>query len=127
MAKKLLLALLSIALTIELALTVGAFFFPEQTLIQFRIAVNPDAYFMIHLTGWFLLVIDALIVAAIRGVMKNDPLGWKIANLVSLWWVALGVSIFVFCGRADNLGLDSAKGVLILICSYFSAPQKSRP
>ena len=127
MAKKLLLALLGIALTIELALTVGAFFFPEQTLIQFRLTVNPDSFFMIHLTGWFLLVIDALIIAAIRGVMKNDPLGWKIANLVSVWWVALGLSIYFFCGRPDNLGLDSAKGVLILIAGYFSSPQKSRP
>ncbi len=124
MAKKLLLALLWLALGIEVVLTIGALFLPEKTLLQFRLAVNPDSFFMIHLTGWFLLVIDALIVASIRGVMKNDLLGWKIANLVSIWWVALGISIYVFCGRPDNLGLDSAKGVLILICGYLSKPQK---
>jgi len=121
MAKKILLGTLTLALLLELVLTVGAFV-PGSLFGLFKISTNSDTLFLVHLVAWFLVVIDVLCGVAIWKVRQGDPLGWTVASSVAVWWVCLGVSVFVFFGRPDNLLLDSLKGIIILISARLSRP-----
>jgi hypothetical protein len=123
MAKKILLITLGLGFFIELSLTVGAFFFPLELLKAFKVNSQPDSFFLIHIIGWFLIVIDTLCYLAIVKVKSGKTSGWIISYLLGIWWVALGISVFFCFGKTDNLFLDSIKGLIIVVCAKLSAPK----
>ncbi|RZK61621.1 MAG: hypothetical protein EOO59_04595 [Hymenobacter sp.] len=114
MSRTLLLIVLGIATVLELALTVGVFFFPAFTLAQFGVKQGPETAFLAYLTGWFLLLVTLLALLTLGRVWQRRRGYAGLCYLLGLWWIGIGVGIYVTFGRPDNLLLDSLKGLLII-------------
>jgi hypothetical protein len=114
MPRTLLLIILAISAILELGLTGGAFFYPTLTLAQFKVNYGPETTFLAYITGWFLLLVALLALLALVRVWQRRPGYAGLCYLLGLWWIGLGVGIYVAFGRPDNLLLDSLKGVLIV-------------
>jgi hypothetical protein len=95
MPRTLLLFVLGLAIVLETVLTAGAFFAPTLTMSKFGVKYGADTAFLAYITGWFLLLVTLM-------------------ALMALWWIGIGIGIYVTFGRPDNLLLDSLKGLLII-------------
>ncbi|AMR29141.1 hypothetical protein A0257_19945 [Hymenobacter psoromatis] len=120
MARTLLLFILAIAIVLELALTVGAFFFPAATLAQFGVVYGPETTFLAFLTGWFLLFVTLAAGLAWQWVRQRHAGYAGLCYLLGIWWIGIGIGIFVVFGKPDNLLLDSLKGVFIVLLTWRS-------
>ncbi|MFD1872208.1 hypothetical protein [Hymenobacter bucti] len=118
MPRTLLLVVLTIAILLELGLTGGAFFAPAFTLAQFKVKYGPETQFLAYLTGWFLLLVTLLAALAWARVQRRRPGYAGLCYLLGLWWIGIGVGIYVTFGRPDNLVLDSLKGLLIVVLTW---------
>ena len=118
MARNSLLLLLALAIVLELALTVGAFFFPAFTLAQFGVAYGPETKFLTYLTGWFLLFVTLAAGLAWQWVRQRHAGAAGLCYLLGSWWIGIGVGIFVAFGKPDNLLLDTLKGALIVVLTW---------
>jgi hypothetical protein len=69
----------------------------------------------------------------VAGLFPPPPLGtrlwltlvWQrrpgyagVCYLLGLWWMGIGVGIYVAFGRPENLLLDSLKGLLIVVLTW---------
>ncbi len=71
-----------------------------------------------YFSAWFLLLISS-ICAYLMWLVKSNRHGARgMINLLSLWWVGLGIAVYFMFQRPDNLLTDSAKGFLLLILNY---------
>ncbi|WP_223650708.1 hypothetical protein [Hymenobacter psoromatis] len=118
MTRILLLFVLAIAVLLELALTVGAFFFPIFTLAQFGVTYGPETKFLAYLTGWFLLFITLAAALAWAWVRQRHAGAAGLCYLLGGWWIGIGIGIFVVFGKSDNLLLDTLKGLLIVVLTW---------
>jgi hypothetical protein len=120
LVRKFLIALLVFALIVEAVLTIGGFFLPVQTFKQFGVSYNTETAFLGHIIAWFLLFITIIIGIALWQVIyqKNYQL---LCYLLGIWWVGLGISIYVMFNRPDNLLLDSVKGLLLVMVTRFAS------
>lgn len=117
MARKLLIALLIISLLIELALTAGVFFATQLTMNQFGVPLNADTEFPAYIIGWLLLFVSLACGVALRQVWRRSG-NVALCYVLGLWWVGIGIGIYAAFGKADNLLLDSVKGLLLLVLTY---------
>ncbi len=117
MIKKILIALLVIALIIESILCIGGFFYPEKTFEQFGVVYNSNTAFLGYIIAWFLLLVSIMIGIALWQVIKNKPFQ-TLCYLLAVWWIALGIGVYIAFNKTDNLFLDSIKGILIFICTW---------
>ena len=115
MARNLLLILLTIALLIELALTGGAFFARAFTLKQFGVSLTSDTSFLGYIVAWSLLFVSLVCGLALWQVWQRKRGFQTLCYLLSIWWIGIGIGIYVAFGKPDNLLLDSLKGILLLI------------
>ena len=120
----LLLAVLSFALLVECVMTAAGFFVPTMMLEKFQIVADHGTLFLGHVIAWFLLLVDGMILYAILAIRRRDPHGWTMTRFLSGWWVLLGISIYIFFGKPDNLFLDSLKGVVLLVAAHQSQPKQ---
>ena len=118
MPRTLLLLVLAIAVVLELALTVGAFFFPAFTLAQFGVTYGPETKFLAYLTGWFLLFVTLAAGLAWAWVRQGHAGAAGLCYLLGGWWIGIGIGIFVAFGKPDNLLLDTLKGLLIVVLTW---------
>lgn len=118
MPRTLLLIVLALALLIELALTGGAFFAPAFTLGKFGVQYGPNTAFLGYLTGWFLLFVSLVVGLAFGRVWQRRPGYAGLCYLLGLWWIGIGGGIYATFGKPDNLLLDSAKGLLIVVLTW---------
>jgi hypothetical protein len=118
MPRTLLLIVLGIATVLELGLTGGAFFAPAFTMAQFKVQYGPETAFLAYITGWFLLLVTALAALAFGRVWQRRRGYAGVCYLLGLWWIGIGVGIYVAFGRPDNLLLDSLKGALIVALTW---------
>ena len=118
MARTLLLAVLSIALLLELALTGGAFFAPVFTLAKFGVKYSPDTTFLAYIVGWLLLFVSLVAAVALGQVWQRRPSYATWCYLLGLWWIGIGIGIYYSFGKPDNLLLDSVKGLFIVILTW---------
>ena len=110
--------MLGISLLIELALGLMCFFMPI-TAFEFLALKYDENYLLLgNIIAWFLLLVSALLVYTIYCVVKNRDYS-IILYLLGIWWIFLGVGIYIKFGRPDNLFLDSAKGLIIVCLNYF--------
>ena len=105
MWKKILLGVLGFALLVERLLTMGSFFSPQFVLTQFKVQTDPGTLFLARIIAWFLLFIDAAIVFAFTRIRRGDAVGWIVTKSLSVWWILLGITVFLKFGRPDNLFL----------------------
>ncbi|MFD2936421.1 hypothetical protein [Spirosoma flavum] len=115
MAHRLLLILLSLALLFELGLTGGAFFAREFSLHQFGVGQTPDTAFLGYIVAWLLLFVSLVCGLALWQVQQRTPDYATLCYLLGFWWIGIGIGIYVAFGKPDNLLLDSAKGLLLVI------------
>ena len=125
MSKKALLLLLGISFAIEAVFTSAGFIAPNWTLGQFKLGVSPDTLFLGYTLAWMLLFVTLIIGLAFWLVRRGDRAGWVLAYLLGFWWTGIGIGIFVSFGRPDNLALDSAKGLLLLVFAKLSHPARA--
>lgn len=118
MPRTLLLVVLAIAIALELALTGGAFFAPVFTLGKFGVESGPNTVFLAYLTGWFLLFVTLVAGLAFVRVQQRRPGYAGVCYLLGLWWIGIGVGIYLAFGRPDNLLLDSLKGLLLIVLTW---------
>lgn len=115
MQRKLLLSILFIAFFIELALAMGAFFATEITMQKFGIPFNSDTSFPAYIIAWLLLFVSLVCALAIWLMAQNNPTYKMVCYLLGIWWIGIGIGIFIVFKKPDNLLLDSLKGVIIII------------
>jgi hypothetical protein len=118
MARTLLLIVLVVALFLELALTGGAFFAPAFTLAQFGVKYGPETTFLAYIVAWLLLFVSLVAAVATVQVWQRRPGFASWCYLLGLWWIGIGIGIYVAFGKPDNLLLDSVKGLLIVILTW---------
>jgi hypothetical protein len=114
MPRTLLLVVLAIAALLELGLTGCAFFAPAFTFAHFKVKYGPETQFLAYITGWFLLLVTLLAALACARVQQRRPGYAGLCYLLGLWWIGLGIGIYVVFERFDNLVLDSLKGLLLV-------------
>jgi hypothetical protein len=118
MPRTLLLVVLAISTLLELGLTGGVFFAPALTLAQFKVKYGPETQFLGYIMGWFLLLVTLLAALAWVQVRQRRPSYAGLCYVLGLWWIGLGVGIYVVFGRPDNLVLDSLKGLLLVVLTW---------
>ena len=114
MARKLLLAVLLLALIIELALTGGLFFAREMTSKQFGVALTPDTSFLAYIVAWFCLLASVLLILAMWRLWEHNSNYVPLCYILGFFWIGIGIGIYVAFHKADNLLIDSIKGLLIV-------------
>ncbi len=115
--KKLLIVVLGISLIIELALAVMCFFMPV-TAFEFLALKYDETYILLgHIIAWFLLLVSSLLLYTIYCLIKNKDCSFLL-YLLGIWWIFLGIGIYLKFGRPDNLFLDSLKGLVIIVLNY---------
>ena len=125
MKKNLLLFVLFLSFLLEAFLAVIAFFNPAATLKLFKLIYNADTAMLAYFSAWFLLFITTTIVYLMWLVKTNRPGARGMINLLSLWWVGLGIAIYFMFNRPDNLVSDSLKGAILLILNYLHFTDRS--
>lgn len=118
MPRTLLLLVLFVALLLELALTGGAFFAPAATLKLFGVGYGPATTFLAYIVGWLLLFVSLVAAVALVQVQRRRPGFATWCYLLGLWWIGIGMGIYFAFGKPDNLLLDSAKGLLIVVLTW---------
>ena len=119
MIRKLLIAVLLIALLIELGLTGGAFFAKEITLAKFGVSLNNETAFLGYIIAWCLLFVSLICLLAIWQIWKNKNYH-ILCYILGFWWIGIGIGIYFAFKKPDNLFLDSLKGVLIVLLTKLS-------
>jgi hypothetical protein len=114
MIRTLLLSLLAVSFSFELALTGGAFFAPAFTLAQFGVTLSPDTAFLGYIVAWFLLFVSLVCALAGYQLWQRNPNYRVLCYLLGFWWIGIGVGIYVAFAKPDNLFLDSLKGLLLV-------------
>ena len=114
MARSLLLVVLFLAVVVEAALAGGAFFAPALTLTQFGVKYGPETTFLTYIIGWLLLFVSLVAAIAFGQVWQRRPSYATWCYLLGLWWIGIGIGIYVVFRKPDNLLLDSVKGLLIV-------------
>ena len=120
MKKNILLFILLISFLLEFYLCISAFFNPESVMKLFRLPYNSNTALLAYFSAWFLLLISSICVYLMWLVQTNRAGYYGLINLLSLWWIGLGVAIFIMFKRTDNLLMDSLKGLLLLGANYLN-------
>ena len=118
MPRTLLLIVLALAAVLETGLAGEAFFAPAFTLAKFGATYGPETKFLTYIVAWFLLLVTLLAVLAFGQVQRRRRGYAGPCYLLGLWWIGLGIGIYVAFGKPDNLLLDSAKGLLIVVLTW---------
>jgi hypothetical protein len=124
MPRTLLLVVLALAIVLEATLMGGVFFAPAFTLAQFGATYGPHTAFLAYLVGWFLLFVTLMGLLAFGQVQRGRPGYAGLCYLLGLWWIGIGVGIYVAFGRPDTLLFDSLKGVLIVVLTWRCQAQR---
>ena len=122
MAKRILISILAAALVIELGLALGGFLVPAVLLEKFKVSVTGETLFLAEVIAWILLAISLVAALALKWVLASNIAGWTLSTLLGLWWVAIGLGLYVRFGILDNLLLDSLKGAIIVASAWKSRP-----
>ncbi len=125
MKKTFLISMLLISLVFEAYLTGLAFIDPPGTLKLFKIAYDKDTAMLAYFIGWFLLLISSICVYMIRLVIKDRGGYFGMINLLALWWIGIGVGVYLSFGRSANLVTDSSKGLILLCVNLWYAKSKT--
>jgi len=122
MIRKALLTLLALATIFELVQMIGGFFMPDLTRQVFKISTTEETRFLTFVIAWFLLFISIISALAWLQIFRGKHSGFVLTNILGLWWIGIGIGIYLFTHglRPDNLFTDSAKGGLIVLLNYLN-------
>ncbi|QIX60798.1 hypothetical protein HER32_06250 [Hymenobacter sp. BT18] len=120
MARKALLLLLVFSLLLEAALTFAGFLLPDLVLTKFGVAPTSDTRFMAFAMAWLLLLVTLVCGLALYWTWKRHPGYAPLGYVLGLWWVGIGLGLYLGYGRLDNLVLDTGKGLLLVLATWGS-------
>lgn len=123
MARRVLIFILGVAIVVELGLACGGFFAPVTLLDAFKVAASQDTLFLADVIAWIVLAIGLVCALALKWVVADNVAGWSLATLLGVWWIAIGVGLYLRFGILENLVLDSVKGALIAAAAWKSWPK----
>lgn len=115
---KLLLGTLLVAGVIETLWPVLGFGAPDFLLTQFGMQVNADSRFLAFVLAWCLLFVALVCWYAFYLVRKGERAGVQLSLILGLWWVGIGLGLFLGYGRVDNLFLDGLKGAVLALAAW---------
>ncbi len=118
MLRNFLIVLLVLSGVFEIYQTVCAFLNPLWILSILQIPDSVGARTINHITAWFLLLVSVLILTCIQWVRRQKSEGLTLAIILGLWWVGIGIGIFVASGISTNLYADSLKGFAVSAVSF---------
>jgi|GEM_PF-1071605 len=118
MARPLLLLVLFLAIATELALAGGVFFAPAFTLSKFGVAYGPATELLSFALGWLLLLVALVAGLVFVQLWNRWPRYALLCHLLGLWWLAIGLAIYLRFGRLELLLLDSIKGLLVVLLTW---------
>ena len=125
MKKNLLLVFLFLAMLIDAALAGIAFIDPVKALELFKVGYTADTAFLAYIIAWFCLLFSSLCILAII-LLKKEITGYRpLIFLLGFWSIGIGVGIYIVFKKADNLFLDSLKGLIIVILNYMPSKKQS--
>jgi len=113
-------AILAFAALGESIFAIAGFAAPQFTLQQFAIQANADTLFLGYIVAWFLLFVAITAILALKQVLKNNPNGWTLSYILGVWWIGIGIGVYIGYGRTDNLFMDSLKGCVIILTAWRS-------
>ena len=120
MYKKALLVFLLIAFIIEALIGVVGIISQNQLLALFKYGISQDTIALAYIIAWLALFVSYICGIAIKQVINNNRNGWLLSYSLAIFWIILGIAVFIKSGRPDNLFIDTFKGCLILISAYLS-------
>lgn len=112
--KRFLIVVLALALLIEASLAFMCFFLPKTSFHFLDLPFNETYSLLGYIIAWFLALVSVLVGYSIYCLLRNRDCRFLL-NLIGFWWIFLGIGIYFKFGRLDNLFLDSAKGLLIVL------------
>lgn len=115
---KLLTGTLILAGIIEVLWPVLGFGAPDFLLTQFGMQVNADSRFLAFVLSWCLLFVALICWYAFYLVRRGERAGVQLSLILGLWWVGIGLSLFLGYGRVDNLFLDGLKGAVLATAAW---------
>ena len=118
MKKKLLLFTLLFSKLIEVALSFLCFFTPVVALELFGIQYNDQTAFLGHIIAWSCSLVSLIIIFIVCQLKINVVENTVLIYLLGFRWIGLGISIYVFFKKPDNLILDSLKGCILIVLNY---------
>ena len=103
------------AALLELVLAGAALAVPALLMQQFGVRYTPDSAFVAYVLGWLLLFVTLVAVVALGQVWQRRLHFATLCYLLGFWWIGIGIGIYLAFGKADNLVLDSLKGLALVV------------
>ena len=110
---------LGLSLFIEFILSVFGILFTELGLIIFGIETNNQTLFLGSVIGWLCLFVTMIIFLGMYFLIKNKSTVFGILYCLGIFWILIGLGIYFKFDRTDNLFLDSIKGLILVLLTYF--------
>lgn len=102
----------------EITLAILIFISPITAFELFKVNYNADTAFLGYIIGWFCLLVSVLCIWAIV-LLKKERQGYvMLINILGLFWIGIGLGIYLVYGRIENLFSDSLKGMILLLLNY---------
>jgi hypothetical protein len=118
MKKNILLTILALAFVIEMIIAILCFFKPIAAAELLGIQYSEQTAFLGYIIAWFCLLVSILIGYTFI-LLKNNQSGYSpLIYILGLWWIGLGIGVFIAFGKIDNLLIDSIKGLALVVVNY---------
>ena len=125
MLKRTLIVVLGIAAFIEIASGILALAFPSALTLLFKIpTLDATTLYLGALIGWQCLAMAAIVCLVIVWMSKEKTEARILTILLGIWWVAIGLWLFIGFNRVEHLFVDAVKGALILVLALLWKPQQ---
>lgn len=91
---------------------------PESMTGDFGVtALNPEILYLACIIGWFCAVASAFAALSTFWIYRDKIEGYYISAILGIFWIGIGLHLGFGFARPQHLGLDAAKGAVILILS----------
>jgi hypothetical protein len=99
----------------ECVITLILFFKPEQQAEQYHMALTPESIYFGNVIGGFMILFSALCWWFSYQLWRRDPQAKVLGTIIGVFWVYMGVGLFIHQGAPPWVILDSVRGAVILI------------
>ena len=117
--KTLIIYLLGLSLFIEFILSILGIFYIDLALTIFKVETNNQTLFLASIIGWLCLFVSMMLFLAIYYLQINNSAAFPLIYCLGIFWILIGLGVYFQCQRTDNLFLDTIKGIVLVLLTYF--------